>query len=669
MLLKKLTSKDWDLISTTVGFLFLWKATEWALLPSKEPIFLGLYSLNKSLAILISASVGFKLCSPKTANFFFEKWAVKIPIPRLFKLSWWNPQRSFVCLWFILAVLSLFRAFSLGDDFSNLLVGLKQYQNGITEEINTVVSPRSVDMSSSDLSSGFWYPPGPLYLIQFVYLLGFALADATRLSVFLASFSAGLGTLKVLEELEINQRIRTFVAFIFCISIGNNFSGIASSDLFGLAILPWFFLLSLKISRSFLKDETSLFKISLLLTGVGLVGGSVYWFKYSHFVFSCACAIFLCLELLQWKSAWFKRLSAVLVFSLSFSLLPFLLHFWQATTGLGSTALAYSEASITNHGYTLMQYGEHYLSTSRGWWLGTCFLLGGGWLYLPHGHFAYFAKYLAFGPLHDFLYKTMEINGLMLIHLVFSLVFSLLLLKAIQNHITQSSPIVRRFIWILWPISLWLLCAIGFHKGWSYVLAEHNRFGGSLLFISVGILINWIIGKTKITQTKKLILFLFVAFPFFSQLEALTRRIVDGYDGQVHLLGSSFRANGLGLDPGRIIKTVNNLTENPEDLIFITASATEDAIIFGRNGSTMNLHGRMFHHWRLEQAYQLEDDHFSTSKTCRIVFVHPTVHGSFDIFWSKAKSKFSGNPKVFKIPLQKGDLVEIAFCTLEPTKN
>lgn len=669
MRLKTLTKRDWNLLSTTIGFLFLWKATEWALLPSKEPTFLGLYSTSKSIAILISASIGFILYSSKAVQFFSEKWRLKLPIPRFINPSWWNPQRTFLCLWFVLAASGLLRPFSLGDDFSNLLIGLKHYQIGFTEKINTGVSPRVEDMSSSDVSLGFWYPPGPLYLIQFICFFGFTLADATRLSVFMASLAAGLGTLKVLEALGMDFKVRMIVAFIFCISIGTSFSGIASSDLFGLAILPWFFFLSIKFSRLILKDEISLQKVSLLVIGTGLLGGSVYWFKYSHFVFSCACAIFFVLELLRWKRPWGKRLTAIFVFCISFSLLPYLLHRWQATTGLGSTAIGYSEASLSNHGYTLMQYGEHYLSTSRGWWLGACTLFGGGWLYLPHGHFACLAKYIAFGSLHEFFYDTLKINGVMLIHLIFSIVFSLLLIKAIRKHLAQSPATVRRFIWILWPISLWLLCIIGFQKGWSYVLAEHNRFGGSLLFISVGILISWIIGKTTTTHSKKLILFLFVAFPFFVQLEGLTRRIVDGYDGEIHLWGSSFSANGLGTDPDRIIKKINGLIEKPEDLIFITASATEEAIIFGRNGSTMNLHGRIFHQWRLQQTYQLEDEHFSSSKSCRIVFLHPVIHGSFDVFWAQAKTKFSGSPKIVKIPLQEGDLIEIAYCELEPDLN
>lgn len=664
---KPVTGEGWNLLSTTVGFLFLWKGIQWALLPSKEPTFLGLYSSSKTVAIFVTVSIGLLLCSRKTVQFFSEKWKFALPDPQAWNLSWWNSQRIFLCVWIILATSSLVRPFSLGDDFSNLLQSLKQYQNGTTEVFNTGASPRSEDLSSSDINHGFWYPPGPLYLIHFISFFGLSLADATRLSVFLASLSAGIGTLKVLEELGISSRARLILGLTFGISIGANFSGIGSSDLFGLAILPWMFLGALRLARKLGEQDTSCKRVSSLVARIGLVGGVVYWFKYSHFVFSCACALFLGLELLRWRRSWPDRLVTFIILCTSFALPPLLLHHWQATTGMGSTALAYSEASITDHGYTLMQYGEHYLATSRGWWLGACLLFGGGWLYLPHGHFAVLAKYIAFGSVHDFLYTTLGINGLMLLHLFLSFALCFLLLKILRYSVEGRPTHIQRFVWIVWPVSLWLLCIVGYQKGWSYVLAEHNRFGGPLLFLSVGILIHWAISKKTSSTLKKLIIFLLVAFPWFSQVEGLTRRLVDGYDGRIHLGGSHFGANGLGSDPDRIVDQINALIQNPEDLIFITASANEDAIIFGRNGSTMNMKGRIYHQWRLEQVYELDDGYFRTSQSCRIVFLHPTIHGPFANFWAQAKSKFEGYRKLVKIPLQEGDRVEIAYLELEPT--
>ena len=331
---------------------------ESVLLRSKNPEWFNLYSSSKIIFISLSAFVCLFI-------FLARK---KIPIPFRCQLIWENLAPYYVQIFFITASLySIFlvrEGVAVGEDIGGQVKSSLQWVEGLVTYPNFLLSPAPNDLSQNVINWSL-RPPGAALLPIPGMLIGLSLGDSIQFALFLCSIAGGIGWLYLFKKSGIPQQVLLIISILIGLMSGNYISHFSTTNIILFALVPWFLIWLLILSKSISIDGFSgkrLLQVGFFL----LCLGSFCWVKLSGIIAAGTIgAILLVIILLKVRN----KLQATLVFGLLG------IFFWVPFAGLervnfifsGKTADQAYKQVVSSVEAPLT--GEHWMESTQGKWL------------------------------------------------------------------------------------------------------------------------------------------------------------------------------------------------------------------------------------------------------------------------------------------------------------
>ena len=181
---EKSSTQNNHLISFICSLPFWWlgiKGYQAAMLPSKTPDFLDLYSWEKVIgliSIIVICVIGIKFVHPKLTSWmkaFLTKLNFSLPSPYL----------SFVCLFVLGSLFTVSKGTVVGEDISAQVLSTQHFISGKINSPNIVLVPSNNDLSTNTAT---WHirPPGASWFALPGMFLGLPLGHAIKFSLVLS---------------------------------------------------------------------------------------------------------------------------------------------------------------------------------------------------------------------------------------------------------------------------------------------------------------------------------------------------------------------------------------------------------------------------------------------------------------------------------------------------
>ena len=260
---EKSSSQNNHLISFICSLPFWWLGItgyQAAMLPSKNPVFIGLYSLEKVIGlvgILSICVIGIKFVHPKLCS------SMKAFLTKL-NFSLLSPYLSFVCLFILGSLFTASKGTNIGEDISAQVLSTQHFISGKINSPNIVLAPSNNDLSRN---TAIWHirPPGASWFALPGMFLGLEIGNAIKFSLVLIGLLGGIGWLKLSNKLGVRKQGLIYLSLLLGLSIGltTNRLGTMNSTLF--AIVPWMLPWEIQISAQDLQNKRNIFKSVVLI--------------------------------------------------------------------------------------------------------------------------------------------------------------------------------------------------------------------------------------------------------------------------------------------------------------------------------------------------------------------------------------------------------------------
>ena len=198
MTAEKSSSESNHLISFICSLPFWWLGIEGyqaAMLPSKTPDFLELYSWEKVIgliSILAICVIGIKFVHPKICS-WIEAFLLKL------NFSLPSPYLSFVCLFVLGSLFTISKGTVVGEDISAQVLSTQHFISGKINAPNEVLVPSTKDLST-DTQTWHIRPPGASWFALPGMFLGLPLGHAIKFTLVFVGLLGGMGWLKLSEK-------------------------------------------------------------------------------------------------------------------------------------------------------------------------------------------------------------------------------------------------------------------------------------------------------------------------------------------------------------------------------------------------------------------------------------------------------------------------------------
>ena len=279
---KKSSTQNNHLISFICSLPFWWlglKGFQAAMLPSKTPDFLDLYSWEKVIgliSIIVICVIGIKFVHPKITS-WMEAFLTKLNYSRP------SPHICFACLFVLGSLLITSKGTVVGEDISAQVLSTQHFISGKINSPNIVWAPSSNDLSTN---TSTWHirPPGASWFALPGMFLGFQVGHAIKFSLVFVGLLGGLGWLKLSEKLGVRKQGLFYLSSLLALSIGltiNRF-GTMNSTLF--AIVPWMLLWAIQITVQNSHNKKDILRTVVLIAFFYLLLGCFCLLKMSGMI-------------------------------------------------------------------------------------------------------------------------------------------------------------------------------------------------------------------------------------------------------------------------------------------------------------------------------------------------------------------------------------------------
>lgn len=219
---------------------------------------------------------------------------------------------------FIATLFFLISSFYPYEIYSDVALQLKSVQQWLKAEsnlFNSVVVPKTADLSRDVQSWITVLPPGvPLFFMPMV-ALGLPLGMAAKFTAYVLFILGCLGWIKLANTLQANfptKIIFSLMLSLYSVTIAS--VNVLYGDVLPFGIMPWLFLYTLYVSRCFQSVNKDYGSVAVNSCLSGILLGSVFWLKYSAFLVSSGLLLYLAICFLFFKSKYsFKRRFLLLV--------------------------------------------------------------------------------------------------------------------------------------------------------------------------------------------------------------------------------------------------------------------------------------------------------------------------------------------------------------------
>lgn len=554
------------------GWFCLFKTIELALLRSKNPEWLNLYSSPKLLTIVIGvvASVAWiKLFTPKL-------------VQNNYKLSFINsigqisPYYLFLGLCVFLRLLTMGNNLTVGEDIGPQVLSTTQWTAGKSAAPNFVVFPDTSDLS---LDKQIWIsrPPAASLIALPGMLLGLSLGNAVQCSLMALAVIGGAGWLVLSGHFGFSSWQRIFLSILLASAFGITTLSLGTASVITAALFPWAIFWGIKISKSLLVP-TNTARIFARLAVFYLALGSIAWVKLSSLLTVAGIGAIPFVYILLENKNFFRSLRNIaLIFPTGF----FFVSYCLLTVSNQNFSGLKSSEMYSNQDFNAQSalWGDHFMESTIGPMLALSLAAGPGYA-LP-------TKPVLHG-LRDMtrqsssirsLLKKAKVNLPMLTIGLFALPLSTLLFMTLAKFRLHLGIIGKSCYWSLVTVPFIGLAIMSYRFGFNYVLYPAYTAEFSMIFSMLAITVIGFKAKKVLSFAKTSMFVVCLAFPITSNLEASFRlffsktedRFASTYEKEISLGSSVF---------SRALEAALKDSDSQKDIsLFLCAGNQEDFLL------------------------------------------------------------------------------------------
>ena len=470
---------------------------------------------------------------------------------------------------------------AVGEDIGGQVKSSLQWVEGLVTYPNFLLSPAPNDLSQNVINWSL-RPPGAALLPVPGMLIGLSLGDSIQFALFICSIAGGIGWLYLFKKSGIPQQVLLIISILLGLMSGNYISHFSTTNIILFALVPWFLIWLLILSKSISIDGFSgkrLLQVGFFL----LCLGSFCWVKLSGIIAAGTIgAILLLIILLKVRN----KLQATLVFGLLG------IFFWVPLAGLervnfifsGKTAdQAYKQvASSVEAPLT----GEHWMESTQGKWLLWSLVAAPGYS-LPTKSIAMGIRDLG-KQFKGFRYWMFEkkINDHVLLAGIFSIFLTMLLLfEGISAF--RMLDLNFRIITLCFCVLPFVGLAILSHRfQWNYLMYHSHTFEFWLVMIIPTLVI---LSKAKYIGVRTFCLSgIILAFPIYKNVQSLAYQFPPASKAQI-----SETESARGLSQSRFSGAIQFIEEDSasaQDILFFLPSGDSGDLVLRTKMRTLSTH-------------------------------------------------------------------------------
>ena len=558
MTAEKSSSESNHLISFICSLPFWWLGIEGyqaAMLPSKTPDFLELYSWEKVIgliSILAICVIGIKFVHPKICS-WIEAFLLKL------NFSLPSPYLSFVCLFVLGSLFTISKGTVVGEDISAQVLSTQHFISGKINAPNEVLVPSTKDLST-DTQRWHIRPPGASWFALPGMFLGLPLGHAIKFTLVFVGLLGGMGWLKLSEKLGIRRQGLFYLSILLALSIGLTINRLGTMNSTLLAIVPWMLLWAIQISAKKFHNKRSFFKSVVLIAIFYLLLGCFCLLKMSGMI--VALTIGLAPSLLVYLKKTVLRKNHLFITLVILS--PLILYPANVLNSFNSENLGFdSHVLYTTPDYNQQSllWGDHFVESTKGKMLPLSALGSPGYA-LPMKPLIHSARdfSLQFESFKNWS-NANKINPHAFICGIFgiiTLIPIILLIRKNKRHFSNLSIAISALFYVIPFLGLAILSNL---HGFNYSLYATHTIEYSVLLL-VPIILVWESSQLSSLAYKAFVTLL-LALPILNIINLSPTNINEGF------ISSTEKERGLSSSRfSQAIDYIENDSENALDIIY-----------------------------------------------------------------------------------------------------
>lgn len=554
------------------GWFCLFKMIELALLRSKSPEWLNLYSTPKLVVIIIGILFSFvwlKLLTPKLLQKNINQNSI-ISTNRI------SPYYLFFGLCIFFRLLTIGNDLRVGEDIGPQILSTTQWFEKKSIAPNFIVSPDTSDLSL-DKEAWISRPPAASLLGLPGMLLGLSLGNAVQCALMALSIIGGVGWLSLSTYLGFSSWQRICLSILLASAFGITTYSVGTASVITAALFPWAIIWGINISKAIL-GPSSTSRGFAQLSVFYLALGSIAWVKLSSLLTVAGIGtIPFVYILLQNQKKILSLRNIVLLLPAGFFFVSYCLLSAsnQKFSGLKSSEM-YSNQDFNAQSEL---WGDHFMESTKGPMLALSFAAGPGYA-LPIKPVLHGLRDMArqFSSIRSYLYKS-KVNLPMLTIGLFALPLSTLLFITLVKFGRNLGLTGKSCYWSLGIVPFAGLAIISYHFGFNYVLYPAYTTEFSTTFSMLAITVLGFKANKVLSFIKTAMFAVCLAFPITSNLETSFQLFfsesenpfVSTYEKELSLGSSVFSR--------AIEKTFKDSKAEKDICLFLCAGNQEDFLL------------------------------------------------------------------------------------------
>ena len=507
------------------GYWLFFEAIKLALLKSKNPIWIGLYSTPKALALIglfFLSWVSFRFLAPR-----IKMWIDYTPKQVNFDTI--APIKIFIIVSILSRLFLISSPCQIGEDLVPQVLSAMQWMEGKSASPNSLTSPDPTDLSINRTNWNI-RPPGASWIPLPGLFVGLSVGNSILIALFALGIVSGIGWLKLAQGFSLPKSIQQFLAVFIALFITLKSTYFYSATVLTATTFPWLLIWSLFISRKWAEQRYK-DKICFSILLFYLVLGGHAFFKLSCLVTVSAIASlpFICHILKN------RRINSIILIRGITGIILFLASYFilskinQIQTGISSNELyAHQDFNLQHE-----LWGKNFTESTRGSMLATSLVGAVGYASPAQGLIHNFRDFLLHSKNYTELLDHYDINHRILGCCIASIPLSIVIFSALRKLRENLEYESLLLYFSLFTIPFLGFGIISYLHGFNYVIYSGYTSEYSLLFILFALSFSVIPKKSK-TSPKlcKTLVALFIALPFTQQINLLTKDFIISLNPQ-----------------------------------------------------------------------------------------------------------------------------------------
>jgi hypothetical protein len=569
-------------ISSLPAYWLFFEGLKLALLKSKNPIWIGLYSTPKALALIglfFLSWISFRFLAPRVRG-----WIDYIPTQVNFDTI--APIKIFIIVSILSRLFLISSPCQIGEDVVPQVLSAMQWMDGKSVFPNSLNSPEPTDLSINR-SSWNIRPPGASWILVPGLFLGLSVGNSILIALYALGLVSGIGWLKLAQGFSLPKSIQQFLAVFIALFITLKSTHFYSATVLTAATFPWLLIWSLFISQKWselrYKDKVCFSSLLFFL----VLGGHAF-FKLSCLVtVSAIAALPFIFHILK-----NRRINSILLFRGITGIILFLAPYFilskinQIQTGIGSNEL------YAQQNYNLQHelWGKNFTESTHGPMLATSLFSAVGYASPVQGLIHNFRDFLLNFKNYTELLDHYDINSRILGCCIASIPLSIVIFSALRK--------LRKYLEyenLILYFSLFTIPFLGFGiisylHGFNYLIYSGYTSEYSLIFILFALSFSVISKKSK-TSPKlcKTLVALFIALPFTQQINLFTKdfiRSLNPQDPSPYEEKQNLGESNLS----QSFKLITKDSKSPKDICFFLCTGNHDDNILRVPMPSLSIH-------------------------------------------------------------------------------